>query len=82
MVVAQDLTIARPGSTTHSPCTCLTQASAYCSVARVPERPLPLRSGGSRSLSSRSAVMSSFWVLARADCSLLQGPQGGSRYRH
>lgn len=65
----------------HSPCTCLTQARAYCSVARVPERPLPRRSGGSRSLSSRSAVMSSFWVLARADCSLLQD-QRKRGYKH
>lgn len=54
------------------PWTCLTQLRAYLRALRVLERPLVFLSAGRRILSSFTALISSFWVCMRADCSLLQ----------
>lgn len=60
----------------HSwPLTCLTQRKAYRSVWSVLARPLLRLSAGRWYFSSFSALKSSFWVFAFADCSLLHKQQ-------
>ena len=55
------------------PFTCLTHLSAYLSVLMVLDLPLLLFSDGKCIFRALRVLKSSFWVLALADCSLLQG---------